>query len=306
MKIITCCNIPKKNCKQVVNNYVIIAIVVGVFVAGFGISYAIMSSSSSASIQVDQIMRNPQQMQQMHNAMMEDRQHMNQMMGPMMQTMMGDSQMREQMMNMMLQHREMMSSMRQHEPMMNMMMMEGNMSGMMGSPMMGQGMKGDNMMAWDTTGNSQPMMKQQSRNQVGMMLQDPELKQQIRDFVLQNTNTVEMGAEILATEQSSDGAISVEIKSSTPMPGKFLEIVETFHDKNGNILEHVNHGIHVTQDGQTVLKMSELHSHHGEITYYTRELHSDSPVEVEILMHGIGMEEPLTGPIDEVITVEVS
>ena len=288
-----------------VNNYVVIAIVVGVFVAGFGISYAIMSSSSSASIQVDQIMRNPQQMQQMHNAMMEDRQHMNQMMGPMMQTMMGDSQMREQMMNMMLQHREMMSSMRQHEPMMKM-MMGGNMSGMMGSPMMGQGMKGGNMMGWDTTGNSQPMMKQQNRNQVGMMLQDPELQQQMRDFVLQNTNIVEMGAEILATGQSSDGTISVEIKSSTPMPGKFLEIVETFHDKEGNILEHVNHGIHVTQDGQTVLKMSELHSHHGEITYYTRELHSDSPVEVEILMHGIGMEEPLTGPIDEVITVAVS
>ena len=289
---------------NVVNNYVLIIIAVGVFVAGFGISYAVMESSF-ASIQVDQIMSNPQHMNQMHNAMIEDKKHMNQMMEPMMQTMMEDAQMREQMMSIMLQHREMMSSMRQHEPMMNM-MMEANMSGMMGDSMKNQGMKGGSMMALDATGNPKSMMKQQNRNQIGMMLQDPELKQKMRDFVLQNTDTVEMGTKVLKTGQSSDGTISVEIKSSTPMPGKFLEIIETFHDKNGNLLEHVNHGIHVTQDGQTVLKMSDLHSHHGEITYYTRELHSDSPVEVEILMQGIGMEEPLTGLIDELITVTVS
>ena len=52
--------------------------------------------------------------------------------------------------------------------------------------------------------------------------------------------------------------------------------------------------------------MSELHSHHGEVTYYTRVLHSDSPIEVEVLMQGIGMEEPLTGPIDEIIVVEIA
>ena len=43
-----------------------------------------------------------------------------------------------------------------------------------------------------------------------------------------------------------------------------------------------------------------------KITYYTRELHSDGSVKVEVLMHGIGMEAPLTGPIDEVIIVEIS
>ena len=149
-------------------------------------------------------------------------------------------------------------------------------------------------------------MKQQNRNQVGMLLQDPELKQQMRELVFQNISSIEQSNEILASGQSSDNSVFVKIKSSTPLPGKFLEITETFHDKDGNILEHVNHGIHVTQDDQTILKMSDLHSHHGDITYYTRELHSTSPVEIEILMHGMGMEEPLTGPIDEVIVVEVS
>ena len=106
---------------------------------------------------------------------------------------------------------------------------------------------------------------------------------------------------------SSDSYIYVEVKSSNPLPGKFLEIIEIFYDNDGNILEHVNHDIHVTQDdGQTVLKMSDLHSHLGNITYFTRELHSGSPVLVEILIQGIGMTEPLTGPIGETIIIEIA
>ncbi len=174
-------------------------------------------------------------------------------------------------------------------------MMVGNMTGMTNS-----------MMSSEMKINSIPMMKQQNKNQVGMRIQDLELKQQMRELVLQNTNTVNYGNKVVVTEKSSDGSIYVEIKSSTPTPGKFLDIIEIFHDKNGNILEHVNHAIHVTQDEQTVLKMSDLHSHFGEITYYTRELHSNSPVKVEILINGIGMEEPLTGPIDELVIVEIS
>ncbi|MGB0856026.1 MAG: hypothetical protein ACPGQP_03290, partial [Nitrosopumilus sp.] len=254
-----------------------------------------------------QAMQDPEFRQNMLNEFRNNPQHMNQMM----ETMMTDSQMRQQMMDIMLQHPNMMSSMKQHKPMMMHMMDGSDMTGVMSgsSPMMGQGMKGNNMMIGsDMTGNSQQIMKQQTRNQIGIMLQDPELKQQMRDLVLQNIDASDttIKNEILATGQSSDGTVLVEIKSSTPMPGKFLELIETFHDKDGNILEHVNHSIHVTQDDQTVLKMSDLHSHHGEITYYTRELHSDSPVEIEILMNGIGMEEPLIGPTDEVIAVKVS
>lgn len=298
-----------------VNRYILFAIVGGVFVAGIGIGFITLHEMTSGSgpmnfgsmspQQMQQAMQDPEFRQNMINEFRNNPQHMNQMMGPMMETMMGDSQMRQQMMGMMMQHPDMMSLMKQHKPMMNQTMMGG------------QGMlmnKGNNMMMAnsDTAENSQPMIKQQTRNQIGVMLQDPELKQQMKEFlVLQNIDATDTTitvteTEILATGQSSDGTVLVKVKSSTPMPGKFLEIIETFHDKDGNILEHVNHSIHVTQDDQTVLKMSDLHSHHGEITYWTRELHSDSPVEIEILMHGIGMEEPLTGPIGEVITVSVS
>ena len=257
--------------------------------AGIGVGYT-MVQSSSTSIEIEQVMNDPQKMQQIHDKMMGDKQHMNQMMGPMMENMMGDSQMRQQMMDKMLKHQEMMSSMKQHKPMINSMMEN--------SEKMSSQLENNDV-------NLIPM-KKQNRNQIGMMLQDPELQEQIQDLILQNTNTENVGNKVLAKGQSSDGSVFVEIKSSTPTPGKFLEIIETFHDKDGNILEHVNHAIHVTQEGQTVLKMSELHSHHGEVTYYTRALHSDSPIEVEVLMQGIGIEEPLTGPIDEIIVVEIA
>lgn len=299
-----------------VNQYVWIGIAVVVFVAGIGTGFAALQGMTPGSgpmnfgnmspQEMQQAMQNPDFRENMLNEFRNNPKHMNQMAMPMMETMMNDSQMRGQMMDMMLKHPDMMSSIKQHKPMMN---------HMMG----GQGMmmnKGNNMMINDgdnTTGNPQlpTAMKQQTRNQVGIMLQDPELKQQMRESILQNmdpsdTSIATSGNEILATGKSSDGTVSVEVKSSTPMPGKFLEIIETFHDGDGNILEHVNHSIHVTQDDQTVLKMSDLHSHHGEITYYTRELQSDSPVEIEILMNGIGMEEPLTGPTNETITVKVS
>ncbi len=148
------------------------------------------------------------------------------------------------------------------------------------------------------------MKKQQMRNQVGLMIQDKDLGVQIREEILDNTlPSSETKEEIIATGKSSDDSILVQIKSSTPQKGQFLELIETFHDRDGDIVEHVNHGIHVMQDGQTVLKMSELHSHHGEVTYWTRELKSDSPIEVEVIIYGLGMKEILTGPINDVVTI---
>ena len=152
------------------------------------------------------------------------------------------------------------------------------------------------------------MKKQQTRNQVGLMIQDAELGAQVREEILSVTSSTsaEIQEEVIATGKSSDDSILVQIKSGAPQAGQFLELIETFHDNDGNILEHVNHGIHVTQDGQTVLKMSELHSHFGEVTYWTRELKSDSPIIVEATIYGLGMEEPLTGPLDDVITLTIS
>ena len=105
-----------------------IAIVIGVFFVGIGASYAhfantydpmsmkfqnqelfdqMMSNNPKMSQQwmgsgmmnPQQMMNDPQSMQQMHDMMMSNPQHMNQMMGPMMNTMMNDTEMQQQMMN---------------------------------------------------------------------------------------------------------------------------------------------------------------------------------------------------------------
>jgi hypothetical protein len=160
-----------------------IAIAVGVFFVGIGVSYAhfastydpmsmkfqnqelfdqMMSNNPRMSQhwmdsgmmmnqqQMQQMMNDPQTMQQIHDMMMSNPQHMNQMMGPMMNTMMNDPEMQQQMMNHMMNHQGMMDYMVANQDMMNMMMgnnmmMDGNM--MMGGHMMGSGMMGQGMMS---------------------------------------------------------------------------------------------------------------------------------------------------------------
>ena len=145
-----------------VSQGILIGVAVGVFLAGIGIGYGILQSSTTTSSmmmtpqQIQQMMNDPtsmnqwmgnmmnepQAMQQMHDMMMSNPQHMNDMMSPMMDTMMNDPQMQQQMMTHMMGNQGMMNSMMNNQDMMNMMgnnmMMDGNM--MMGDHMMGSGM----------------------------------------------------------------------------------------------------------------------------------------------------------------------
>jgi heme/copper-type cytochrome/quinol oxidase subunit 2 len=156
-----------------------IAIVIGVFFVGIGASYAhfantydpmsmkfqnqelfdqMMSNNPKMSQQwmgsdmmnPQQMMNDPQSMQQMHDMMMNDPQHMSQMMGPMMDTMMNDPQMQQQMMTHMMGNQGMMTSMMNNQDMMNMMMGSGMMMDenmMMGNHMMGSGMMNQDILS---------------------------------------------------------------------------------------------------------------------------------------------------------------
>jgi len=159
-----------------VSQGILIGIAVGVFFAGLGIGYSIVQSTSTPMMMTSQqmqqmmndpntmnqwhqtmmnnpdamnqwmgtMMNDPQAMQQMHDIMMSNTQHMNQMMSPMMGTMMNDPQMQQQMMTHMMGNQGMMNSMMNNQDMMNM-MMSGNM--MMGNNMMiDSGMMGEHMM----------------------------------------------------------------------------------------------------------------------------------------------------------------
>ena len=148
---------------DLVSQGILIGVAVGVFFAGLGIGYAALQSTTPTtpmmmnSQSMQQMMNDPQQMnqwmttmmndpqamQQMHDMMMNDPQHMNQMMAPMMNYMMNDPQMQQQMMTHMMNHQGMMDYMMNHPDMMN--MMDGNM--MMGGHMMGSGMMHQGMMS---------------------------------------------------------------------------------------------------------------------------------------------------------------
>lgn len=168
-----------------VSQYVMIGIAVGVFFAGIGIGYAMMQTSTPQNNfmqmtpqQIQQMMNDPnmmnqwhqtmmndpdamnqwmstmmndpQAMTQMHNMMMNNQQHMNMMIQPMMNTMMNDPQHQQQMLDMMVQHQGMMNTMMNNQQMMT--MMDGGM--MMDSHMMNSGMMG-NMMGTSITEQSQ-------------------------------------------------------------------------------------------------------------------------------------------------------
>lgn len=127
-----------------VSQGILIGIAVGVFFAGLGIGYSIVQSTSTpmmmTSQQMQQMMNDPNTMNQWHQTMMNNPDAMNQWMG----TMMNDPQMQQQMMTHMMGNQGMMNSMMNNQDMMNM-MMSGNM--MMGNNMMiDSGMMGEHMM----------------------------------------------------------------------------------------------------------------------------------------------------------------
>ncbi len=139
-----------------------IAIVIGVFFVGIGVSYAHFASTYdpvSMKFQnqelFDQMMSNNPRMSQhwmdsgMMNQQMQQMMNDPQMMNQLMNTMMDDPQLQQQMIDSMMQHQDMMNFMMNNQDMMNMMMGPGMMGNnmMMGGSMMGSGMMGQGMMS---------------------------------------------------------------------------------------------------------------------------------------------------------------
>ena len=114
--------------------------------------------------------------------------------------------------------------------------------------------------------------------------------------------------ETYANAMSSDGSINVEIESSIPEAGEEMSIHVTFTDADGNAIEHVNYDIAAMQDGLDVLSESDMHEHAGEGMHVTDALASDSPVDVQVTILGIGLpddEANWTGPIGDVVSLQV-
>jgi predicted secreted protein with PEFG-CTERM motif len=110
-----------------------------------------------------------------------------------------------------------------------------------------------------------------------------------------------------AVAMTSDGSLTVSVHSGVPTAGEELELEVEFTDAEGSS-DHTNYMITATQDGVEVLS-EEGHAHPGESgMHMTAALDSDSPVDVQVTILGIGLpddEANWTGPKGETVSVTV-
>jgi predicted secreted protein with PEFG-CTERM motif len=111
-----------------------------------------------------------------------------------------------------------------------------------------------------------------------------------------------------AMAMSADGSVTVGVHSGVPTEGKDLSLKIEFTDADDNAIEHVNYDIIATQDGNQVLSAPGQHTHDGLADFRTSALRSDSPVDVQIKILGLGLpgeEASWTGPMGETMSVKV-
>jgi predicted secreted protein with PEFG-CTERM motif len=111
-----------------------------------------------------------------------------------------------------------------------------------------------------------------------------------------------------AMVMSQDGSVMIHIDSDEPAEGVEAMVSVEFVDADGNPIEHVNFEITATQDGNEVLAETAQHIHSGVTEFTTAELGSDSPLDVQVTILGIGLpddEANWTGPKGEAVSAQV-
>ncbi|KFM15643.1 hypothetical protein AAA799D11_01162 [Marine Group I thaumarchaeote SCGC AAA799-D11] len=115
-------------------------------------------------------------------------------------------------------------------------------------------------------------------------------------------------ARLAISGMSNDGQILVEVTSTTPKENMSLDVTIRFFDELENPIKHVNYDVSIIQEGTVVFEETKLHTHTGESTLRTNVLDSDSSVDVNITLQGIGLpgeDIKWTGPVNETITFKV-
>jgi len=111
-------------------------------------------------------------------------------------------------------------------------------------------------------------------------------------------------AEEVMTEE-----VMIEITTGTAEAGEMLSIDVTFTTISGDSVEHVNYDIKATQNGEVVLNDMGVHDHDGVMNHITSALPNaasdDTPVQVEVMFNGFGIDPPFTGPIGQVSEKQV-
>lgn len=111
------------------------------------------------------------------------------------------------------------------------------------------------------------------------------------------------------TVLSQDGSIMIRINSDVPTQGEEATLSVEFTDAEKNPVEHINFEITAMQDENQVLAETEQHAMTGITEFTTDALGSDSPLDVQVTILGIGLpdDDPATwtGPKGETVSASV-
>lgn len=110
-------------------------------------------------------------------------------------------------------------------------------------------------------------------------------------------------------EMSSDGSVNVHVISTAPSKDKVMSVKLAFTDSDGNPIENVNYDVSATQNGESVLSESQVHTDSGEDLHSTSSLTSDNPVDVQVKILGMGAQDDKanwSGPQEELAALHVA
>ncbi len=113
------------------------------------------------------------------------------------------------------------------------------------------------------------------------------------------------GECVLESEPDNEISIHTSIMPKTAIVGDTLLLEVEFRDDAGNIVDHVNYDIFVTQDGTEILLDPSSHRHPGKHPIHETTALNESDVEIKVIIQGLGHGDKITGPkgIETVMTV---
>ena len=99
--------------------------------------------------------------------------------------------------------------------------------------------------------------------------------------------------------------VNSHIMPKTATVGDVLLVEVEFRDDNKKIIDHVNYDIFATQDEDTILSDPESHRHPGMHSIHETMILSESPVEITVVLQGLGHGDEITEPkgIETMMTI---
>jgi len=109
---------------------------------------------------------------------------------------------------------------------------------------------------------------------------------------LGNMDIISVGKQPIMTMMAgtvSDASTQVTVTATPPTIGNPMTIILNFKDAHGSLIKNQNYDVTAKQDGNYVLSISNGHTDTGDDTQVTSKLRSSNPVDIEIMLNGVGL-----------------